>query len=494
MYEVIHKSKISFIEDLIKSGKILSARKEIAKINFKKLSRIDKVQLANLSRRAGDVLRSLRILKPTIDNKDITPTNHEITAYAAGLISIGADQEGISLIRPLVKNLQSDALLHYSLFLIKQWNYKSASFYLKKYILTQKSSIYNKLIGRINLISCYIVLNELDKAEALICKCKKVASKKSFNFALIQLYRLQTQVYLQRKEFSLAYAEIRQIVVSDKIETISDLISAKWLAVIQLYEKPNDTNSKKEIYRIKEKAIELRSWETVRDCDFHLATTTKDLDLLVKLYQGASSVFFKKKILHELDLELRAHLQIRLSEPSSATEILLNCKENSLVYQLVQILSTDLYRSFPIGEIFSKIHQEEKFNALSSVDRIKRLIQRAKHCIRSSNISIDIKIIGNQCKLISPNQQFIVFKPKSLNIESERVFTEKDILADLRKTFKAKTCTNAKIRSHLNISKSQTRLLLIKYLKTGIIKKVGSKFDGTYIFNNNRNDYSNRKP
>ncbi len=480
------KKKIYQIEELIKAGKIIAARRELAKIQIKKLPRSDKLLLANLCRRSGDVFRSLRILKPMIDDETVLPTSAEISSYAAGLISIGADQEAIRLIRSQVKNMQSDALLHISLFHIRQWNYKSAVYFLKKYIRINKSHIYNSLIGQVNLISCYIVLNQINKAELMINKCKQIASKENFHFAMAQLYRMQTQIFLERKQYKLAYSEISHIINSEEINTISELINAKWLAVVLLNENPNHVPYIKKILKIKDKAIQLKSWETARDCDFHLATTSKDLSLLYRLYHGTSSIFFKQKIINELSADLKQGFIAKLDSSMYRKEIVLNCKEASLVYRLIQLLNTDNYRSFPIGEIFSKLYLDEKFNAISSVSRVFRLIQRTKQCLRQANCGVDILLINNQCKMINKTNSAIEFKP-ILNLNNKTILhSEKDLLAQLRKRFKLYSWTNMQIQLYLGISKSKVRCLLLKYLKLGVVRKIGSKRDGRYIFNNYR--------
>ncbi len=481
-------SYLDQIDLLIKEGKISLARIYIHKINYKKINRNERFQLSNLCRRTGLVLKSIRVLNFNINTLKLNLNDQEICSYAAGLINIGVTTEALSLLKPLYKKNVPQALFHLGLLYIQNWDYRRAKTIFSKYIKTQKENKYQKFIGQLNLLSCLIVLKELEKSDILVEKLKKIALKNNYNFALDQLFRMKTQILIQQNKLLLAEQEILKSVKSDQISTVSDLINKKWYYIVKSHQEAQNQieglNYLSNLSELKQIAERFRHWETVRDCDFHIALITKNKLELEKIYKASSSVDYKKKI-HESLSDLGFELNTMNVFPE--IQIYLKLKKNNKINQLLNLLCIDQYKSFSIGEIFSILYPAEKFNPDSSVVKIYRIIQRTKNYIKNYHSDeFELKIIGNQCKLYNKtNKQVVLNYLQDYSFKNNSIYKD-SFLEKIRKKYKGKLFSIKLIQIDFKLSASMAYKIINFYLQKKILTKAGNFNTGMYVFSNFR--------
>lgn len=277
---------VSLLRPLIKKGVPRSAR----------------LALANIARRCGQPLMSLHLLRPIVraERKLSEPASPaERASFGAGLISIGAIDEGFEIFKAIDAEAFPEILLHTSLAHISRWDYQKAIAPLQRYIANPRISAYQRLIGKLNLADALNFVSEYAEAQRILLECvhELEADKNSNRFAKQVAHEYLAQSYLHYGGKAKARASLRAAKKAASGSVPNTIFVAKWEQVIRLQSKtkrlPQDAN---EFYRIREKAVHAKLWEGVRDVDYQLARFGFRPDLVAKLRLGTPLGSYQQKL------------------------------------------------------------------------------------------------------------------------------------------------------------------------------------------------------
>lgn len=415
------KTFLHSADERIRRGQGKQVAEDLKKISVSSLPRSSWVSFANLGRRIGLPLYSLRILQPLVrqEKERLRPANtEELTVYASLLARIGVAQEARDILNKVKSPENPEAYLFLAHLEIYSWNYKAAAVLLKKYIRLSRIQGYKKFIAEMNLLSALVAERNFLEAEPLFLKLEEQLKSQSHDLLLGNAYELAAQIALAKKNFSLArdYLGKSQNLLRTS-QGVYLLYAEKWLCLVNLFERkeqgqlsPSDIE---ELGRIKAKALESSDWETLRDCDLYgsLLANQKDQLNFVMLGTPYSSYRYRAQALSKsrigfvktavlsksgshkgsllFDLQLgfcpnQPHISL-LGEPK-----LLTC---------LRTLASDFYRPISMGQLHSAVYPGEFFNPDSSPQRIRNLIQRLREWSQENSIPFQIHVKNNEMKL-----------------------------------------------------------------------------------------------
>lgn len=511
-------------DQLIKAGDLAQARAALGRFqeqfSLPSLKREIRLELANLYRRVDRPLRALRVLKNLFDQDsadEVQPTDDEICSYAACLISIGVQEEALTMLKLLVKEGHPVALLQRSFFHMQRWEYHFAYYFLRRYVRLKNISSYQVMVGKLNLASCLIVLEKFVKAETLLEQILKSLDREQHKHILKQVYRLQAQIEIEKKNYDRAKILLLQTLSQENgtdflqgSHSVADLISHKWLVVIDLKTNANKALALKKMGEIQVRARELKNWETVRDCEFHLAAHSENLEQLLRIYWQTPYLSFRKKILNSLEGSTKTAFEMRLVADDgghlSRGDVALRQRwksDRTRAERLLDFLRSDSFRPFHIGEVFSVLYPNERFDSLSSPARVAKVVQRlnrqlqssqnfsgnmpGRFIIKSADRQLRIAFVGSVEQKHSLEQRMELAVAPASTLLSGNIKNELNI-ERLRQEFRGRTFSQKKISLRLGLSKSQSQKLIRGLLAKKLIRKAGSKKDGVYMFNNFRGE------
>ncbi len=287
---------------MIKQGdgsKVVSLLRPLIK---KGVPRPARLPLANIARRCGQPLLSLHLLRPIVraERKLAEPASPaERACFGAGLISIGAVEEGFEIFKQIDAELYPEVLLHSSLAHISRWDYQKAIAPLEQYIANPRISVYQRLIGKLNLADALNFVGNYVDAQKILHEClKELASTKNSNrFAKQVAHEYLAQSYLHYGGKAKARASLRAAQKAASGSLPNTIFAAKWAQVIKLQSKRKlVSNDAKELYRVREQAMQASLWEGVRDVDYQLARFGFRPDLVGKLRLGTPLGSYQQKL------------------------------------------------------------------------------------------------------------------------------------------------------------------------------------------------------
>jgi hypothetical protein len=191
------------------------------------------------------------------------------------------------------------------------------------------------------------------------------------------------------------------------------LLIEKWKAILELASSKmnlgetrvySESDARKTLLKIQVKARELREWETVRDCDFHLARYTQDLQLGRHLYFGTPFDAYRARLIRKLginrpDAAERFDLQIGsrgnefkvdvVSGKSSARNTSL--KFGQIPQRLLALLVSDFYRPYRIATLHADLFPDRHYHPLHSPVVLRQAILRLRKWLSESKIPLQIE-------------------------------------------------------------------------------------------------------
>ncbi len=469
------QARFASIDLLIRSGQIKKARHELREDLKQKLPRDWRAAYANLARRSGLPMVSLRILG-TIFSQDHTlkPTSLENLAYGAGLAQIGAFREAREKLNATDSEEFPEALFHLALIEIMQWNYVSAESLLKRYLHNHRLSDYQKLIGQLNLASCYSATEKWLLAEPLLERIRAKAKQNEHRLIEANSLEILAQCFFFQKRFSQA-----QSILDEASQFIDDPTSPysmyikKWQILVDFFSAgTNKVNALKNLSALRKQASTIGLWETVRDIDFYTIWINQDSELLAKLKTGTPYKSYQKKIkaffteqnsnratnadyfhqftpeqsisLPEQSVEhasrynrdfaskfnskYRGAVEVRLMRTFNLTlgdeiemPLAKRLRCGSLCHLFFSALMLDLYRPIRLGELFSILYPKEFFNPLTSPGRLQKVAQRLNHYFQENQIPLKIELAQQHFHLSCTNHYRVLIsrKPPLTQTESQ---------------------------------------------------------------------------
>ena len=249
---------------------------------------------------------------------------------------------------------------------ITQWEYSEALGYLETYTDRQDITDYQRLIALTNIAACLVFLGQYEKAQSVLVELVNVTKKEGHSLLLSNAYELSAQAAFFLGDLQTTDKHLSNGFDVAKSGSSAHLYLKKWQNLLQL-EQSKGKKSYTGLKRVREEAVGLGLWETVRECDFYIAKYQKNLDLFSFVLFGTPHTSYKNRLLelYQSDVTLPDEIQFalpfrRTRELSDLNSVLnlnsLQLKEfekpiekiGSLFHKTLLALSSDFYRPFRV--------------------------------------------------------------------------------------------------------------------------------------------------
>ncbi len=400
-------------EELIRSGQREKARAVLVRLKGMQIPRARASSLATLARRAGLLPLALQIMSPIIRPKvtlEKEATDAEKAAYAVILLGLGASTEALEILSN-ADSKNAEVLLSLAFTHINRWDYASAIVYLKRYLASEEPTSYQKLIGRVNLAASFVATGNAFEARPLL---KGILQEtRANNWMLLQKNALElcAQIAIQNQEWEHAeqfLQEASRVGSADGKSDLNDFFVRKWqaiAAVLKFGAKPETIDG---LAKVRELALSLSHWETIRDCDYHRAIALKDPQLALSVYFGTPYARFRDRLTESSSSWLAIPdeyvwnplggvsgstagrvFNIRRGEEINGAATL---KPGKGLHCALETLTSDFYRPFLVGSLHSAVFPGEHFNPVSSPRRVAFLVHRLREWTEEHEIPVNIVV------------------------------------------------------------------------------------------------------
>lgn len=485
---------IANLDSLTKLGQRLHVLKEISRIMKAGPSRTLRPQLARLANRNHAYVLALRILHPIIREdreKTAEAGSESLNIYATSLMWIGALEEAQDCLHRIKGS--TDALLTEAFVHFARWDYQKSMPLLLKYVNSPKTSPYQKLVGQINLLAALIAVGNLKQAivvyEPLIAELKANSNYKLLYGNCLEL-RSQIEILENRFESALAYLAQSEQSLSDQPGRYLLYVN-KWRALAQLGLAPNDPMALDALLKVKAEASELKNWETIRDCDFHLARLNQNQDLLQRILLGTPYQGYHTRVqsLFGISVNESRTLQYCPAQASDKPEsigldlnkISENSFLNSTSWPLLQIMTKDIYRPPRMGVVFSGLYKNEYFDPFTSPQRVRNSIFRFNDWAGQTKCGFRIRIGSGDFQFVGPAGLGIVSTQRERTLESWQA-----ALKVFKTQNDSRSFSTSDLAKVLGITQRSALQILKKALASNKVQKIGNGKNSRYIFYSGR--------
>lgn len=490
LHETINESQLLTKLDLLtKQGRRQIVLRELLMVLKEKPNKAFLPKLARIANRNQAYVLALRILHNIIreDREGIQSAPPEaLNIYASSLLAIGALEESQEILGR-IKN-STDALLTQAFIYFAQWSYEKSIPVLTRYINSTQITPYQNHVGRINLLAALIAVGDLDSAEKLATKLNQALRQDSQHKLLLgNCCELQAQIEIDKRNYKKALFFLEEAGEHLSEQQLYLLYVDKWKAVANLSLSPSDTQALESLIAVKKRALALKSWETLRDCDFHLARILQDHESLQRILLGTPYAHFRERAqaTYGIQTENSRVLKYCPSEPYSKPQrIDWNLDEisdmsfiNSTSLPLLQLLTKDIYRPPRIGVVFTCLYPTEHFNPFTSPQRVRNSLFRFNDWAKNNSISFRIKVFEGEFALVGPSGAGVLCTQTSRHLGSWQAALKFFRSQNDTKSFKAESLAKA-----LSISQSSALRILKKALAANKVKKIEGGRNSRYIF------------
>lgn len=433
----IHQQRLSSWDLLIRQGESVKVRQLCQALNFKKIPRTLVVEYAHIARRVGLVDLILKWLGPVVHAKkafEQEASPQEKALYGLGLVRAGAFREAQQILEGISAEQDPQAAFYRASLYINQWNYRKAIPQLKKYIRDSAVLPYAKLVGRLNLCASLVSIRKLEAAEFEIGRLIKKLQLGKTELLRGNLLEVRSQLFFEKGEWAKALEDLESAeALLKKADPRSRLYVDKWKTIIHHKQmKVSTTLPSEEVNnftKLKERAVAIQDWETLRDCDLNLALDTQDFELGLKVFWGSLFAPYKKRILELFENRLRPANEFLWISPlgraDSAFDLdLIDLAPTIQLKKFFFLMTRELYRPLRITELSDFLYPDEFFNPQSTPEKIHSLVLRARKWLESQGLPLKIVSYrkGFKLEFTGPGQLLLY---RNLNLAKQISIPEK---------------------------------------------------------------------
>lgn len=484
-------------EQSIRSGRGAQVREAISKAQNDKLSRYEKLKIANFARRVGLSELSLKLLRQLVrpaEGIKSQATEGEKAEYACALIREGLVGEGIKILQEVKYQDYPEALLYHSFGLFTRWDYETALPILRNYVNLTKND-YQKIIGNVNLIAALIFTDQIDEALKNLSWMLEQTKTDEFKLTHAFCLELKGQCLLELKEFKQAREFFEKAGNYTKHSgTNTPFLVRKWLSIADVQEDQHHKRkvSLESIEKIKTEAQNIKDWETLRTCDLHLSIANNDEELAKFVYFGTPHRKLREKTRkmvsgftqlptqysriygsdHTQSPRLRTFDMVEARELDSDIKL----KTGQTMHRLFKVLSADFYKPVRATEIFSLVFVNEYFDPSVSINRVHQAIKRLRDWIDESTIPLYISENNNSYRIESEETYALRWTDKAHLLESDSQVNM------LYVQLKDQVFTVAKAAELLEMSERSMSRLIKKAVDENKLVRIGAGAQTRYQF------------
>jgi hypothetical protein len=473
------------LDELTKQGRRTAVMKELAKILKAGPAIGIRPALARIANRNQAYVLAMRIQQPIIraHRENVAKASAETwNVYASSLMGIGALEEAeaaLKFTKGLPEALLTEAFVHFA-----RWDYAKAIPFLERHGRSKQVAPYQKLVGRINLLAGHIAVGDIREARALAESLIPVLeagenTKLLFGNSL----ELRAQLEMLEGNFAAALSSLdRSAEILQALPGRYLLYVNKWRAVAKLSLDPTDAEARAALAEVRQEAKLVRNWETIRDCDFHLARLTGDNVLLQRILLGTPYAGYRARVksIFGIDVESDKHLEYNpASQNQTPKRLIWQIEDQSCgsSWPLVQAMTKDIYRPPRMGVVFSALYPGEYFDPFSSPGRVRNSI------FRFNDIAAELKI---PFRLRMRHGDFLFEGPSEVGIGLERrarsVAPWQMELAKFKTANGARSFTSSDLAEFLTMTPRSAVSLIEKAVAVRKLEKMGRGKNTRYIF------------
>lgn len=496
------KSWLAELDQEIRGGRSLVARKRIedrlaADRKTGAIPREHLADLAALCRRSGAQPLAIRILHPVIRPKarnPVQPTDQERLEYGASLVQIGAVREGQTILDRLDWRKVPQALLFAAFARFSRWEYAESLPLLERFVKHPSVTDYQLSIGEVNYLAALVADRRFDAAEKVFTRAAGELKRAGH----LLLYGNMLGIWAQRCVALGEWAEADRFLdeavsVQEKVGSVDALYARKWRAVIRLKRRGDAKEGASALDEVRLEAARVRNWETVRDCDFHLAVATRDEKLLERLYFGTPYPAYRRRIERESGVsfgERDSFVRVLKGQRPVVVDTLSAFKAGQVSQRLLALLASDSYKPFRLDALHGELFPDRYYNPATSpvvvhqaVSRLRRRLDRegvpltvAEHrseysLTATGPCALRIRIPAIATALV---QEMRADAPVALRLE--------DYLAKLGKRFgPAREFSRADAAAELGISDRSASRYLAAARDLGLLEQRGATLQARFV-------------
>lgn len=373
-------------------------------LNHKKIPRELLVDFAQIARRVSApelIILWLRHIIYSSKSLEKKATAAEKAIYGLGLLRLGAFGEAEKILNSVSPKEDPQVYFYKASLFINQWAYRKAIPLLRHYIKHPDVTAYQKLVGRLNLCASLVSLEKFELAETEISRLLKHLDRGGHQLLKGNLLEIRAQLFYSTGRLNEALKSLEESQSLLKHAHKMILFVNKWKILTALKSSPEDPIILENLKQLKEKSLQAKEWEIIRDIDLHLAQYQKEDSLFNKVFWGSLFSEYKKKVTRICaSRRFKELLYFDWGvEEAQQTYDVVGLAPTKLLKSLFFILTREFYRPLRTTEILGLLYPENHYNASSDPVKLQRLIQRARIWLVEANIPIRIVSYRNSFKI-----------------------------------------------------------------------------------------------
>ncbi len=474
------------LDSLIRMGQGAVVRSRLVEFQRAQLPRAIICEFAHLARRVNlpwlGVCWLNPIVRPEFPGQQ-PATSTEQAAYASVLTRMGFTAEALALLEQISGDDLPEVWLYQALAYMGRWEYRKAIPSLKKYLRTRNLDSYQKLLAQVNLASAYIAVDNHHSAEVLLTELREQTVGQQLLHG--NTLELSAQTAILQGEYGLAQAYLRD--GESRLSSHggpSELHLQKWRALLKLFMYGPGSESQQEILKVRQRALQIQSYETVRDCDYFWSLYKRDPHLFTHVYFGTPFLTYRKRMVQPRQswIHLPAHYHwdpghfhpapltpdFDLTMGRSLLDSTVCIGDEELLARLLQVFCSDFYRRPSLWRVFAEVYSGEHFNPWTSPGRVYRLIQRFRVWCQKHELPWTVSVKNSE----------VFFRSTScytVSVTAEKTYLQKSSqnLNIIQDRFRDSSFTTYQAAQVLNLSSRTTHRILKEGLEKNILEKFG---------------------
>lgn len=359
-------------------------------------------KIGQLYRRIGSPLSTLKILNKLIYSDNVLhihADSYDLLQYGSALIAVGANEEGRRVLSSISDSQQPEKNLYLATSLFYQWKYDEAIPLLESFISNPKLSLYQTLLGKVNLASAYAAVDKDQQAIALAQEVFEYANKNLFFLLKGFSLEILAEAYINLKDFKKSHEFLKK--AEDHLKESSSLGSLwinKWKAILLAMENKKKLGLQM-LRATRILAKEKGEWETHRECDLFDALFTNNKKLFLKVYFGSPFDSYRKRALatYSKPVILPPYFDWGFEHSNSQATFFFESEKfysTPLLKKLLETLTQDFYKPVRTAQIHESLYPNIAFQPFFSAKRIYDLVRRLKIELKPLGIGIEKSNFG----------------------------------------------------------------------------------------------------
>lgn len=435
---------------------------------------------------------------------DVPATDKEKTVYASALYTFGAINEAREILNSIRSQDEPEVWFHKAGASFCAWDYEAGIPYFRKYVESPKVDAYKRLVGKVNLAAGCIFVGDWEAATKLLEETKAECETNSYRLLLGNSFELLAQIQIFKGHYDQALQFLQSATDCLKDQGgFYALYAEKWTLIARCLKSSSPQNLES-LRALREKALAIGHWNTVRECDLFEALATKNTELVRKVIMGTPYEPYRKRVRRLFETNFIAKGQYKLRLASEAVSDLDDQKniplfdpykkgeaqealyEKPMLLALYNALTEDFYHPANIGILFQKIYPKEKFNPYTSPARVLQLLRRLGKWFAENAHPIQVIFKKSEFRLTSTQPIYLTVQ------RGTHLTAAQGKIGELKNNFGARLFSTAEVCTTLGISKASANRLLSEAIKEGLVSKDKGRIGRTYRFSG-RSSAQNRK-